>query len=116
MFYACYIKWFPSIRVAFQEAADLANPTFRIRTLFQANDPSTNYTALEESFIKESTLLGNTSGCIAEQILPVIKEVKGKYWVHDREWAGRFSASKVPFSEQYYHNTNAEAETETVVI
>ena len=90
MFYACYIKWFSNVRLAFREGADIENPTFRIRTLFQIDDPllNYNYTELEESFIQECYRLGNTSGCIAEQILPVTKEIEGKYWVRDHDWAG----------------------------
>lgn len=105
MFYACYIKWFTSVREAFEEASYLENPTFRIRSQFSEGDAVPLTEDLEKVLIQECYNLGYTSGCIAEIVLPVTQEVEGKYWVQDRQWATR-SKTPDPENQRYYFPTS----------
>lgn len=88
MFFACYIKWYESLDKAFEEAALLRNPSFRIRTEFFGDEDNIVYSELEQTLIKEYFTLypAGIGGCIAEIIVPVTTEINSKYWVQDKEW------------------------------
>lgn len=89
MFFACYIKWFESLDKAFEEAALLENPSFRIRIEFFGDEDNTVYSDLEQTLIKEYFDLhpSGIGGCIAEIVIPITTEQKNsKGWVQDKEW------------------------------
>lgn len=63
------LKWFPGIKEAFEEAIEISNASFKIRTEFAEFDDIESFNQVEQGLIKEAFQDGWTSGCIAEFVV-----------------------------------------------